>query len=131
MPQFGAAGRESRVTMHVAPESVGGPFLNAAAVISTTLDPHELLDALFEIERSRGRRRDPLGIWTPRTLDLDLILYADEIIDTHALTIPHPRMDARAFVLEPLAQIAGDWIVPTRQRTVAQLWAELRSGAVR
>lgn len=107
-------------------ETLGGPFLNAVAIISTTLTPLELLAAVMEIERSHGRRRDPLGAWTPRTLDLDIVLFDDEVIDTPALTVPHARMQLRAFVLEPLAEVAADWVVPTCGRTVAQLLAELR-----
>jgi 2-amino-4-hydroxy-6-hydroxymethyldihydropteridine diphosphokinase len=112
-----------------APETVGGPFLNGAAIIETTLEPHALLDALLAIERAHLRRRDPLGVWTPRTLDLDLILYDDLTIATPTLTIPHPRMASRGFVLEPLAQIAPDWRVPTLNRTVSDLLADLRQGA--
>ena len=89
-----------------APEGVDEPqpdYLNAVVVGSTTLGPHELLQALLAIERERGRRRDSFR--ASRTLDLDLILYGDEVIDTPELTVPHPRYKERQFVTKPLAEI--------------------------
>lgn len=92
-------------------EPVGvGPqplFLNGAAAIETTLTARELLDRLLATEQSFGRTRTP-GEHGPRTLDLDLLLYGDEQIDEPGLTVPHPRLHERAFVLEPLAEIAAD-----------------------
>jgi 2-amino-4-hydroxy-6-hydroxymethyldihydropteridine diphosphokinase len=94
-------------------------FLNAAAVGETTLSAHDLLDALLAIERERGRERPyPLA---PRTLDLDLILYDGEVIDTPDLTVPHPRFRERDFVLKPLAEIASDWIDPVTGKTIGEL----------
>lgn len=90
-----------------APVDATGPdFINAVAEIRTSLEAHALLAALQSIEQSEGRERP----WrnAPRTLDLDLLLYGDERIDTPALTVPHPRMQERAFVLVPLAEIAPD-----------------------
>ena len=109
-------------------EPVGGPpgqglFLNAAAVLETTLDPLGLLNVLHEIEERFGRTRTVH--WGERTLDLDLLLFDDKIIDTPELTIPHPRMAARRFVLEPLAEIAPGAVDPVTSRTVAGLLAGL------
>lgn len=103
-----------------------GPYLNAAALIRTELTARELLASLLEIERSRGRDRSREQRWGPRTLDLDLLLYGGRIIDEPGLTIPHPRLHERLFVLFPLAQIAKDARVPTRGRTVGELLAALQ-----
>ena len=89
-------------------EPVGvGPqprFLNGVAEIETSLSPRDLLDRLLATERRFGRTRVP-GEHGPRTLDLDLLLYGDETIDEPGLTVPHPRLHERAFVLEPLADL--------------------------
>ena len=78
-------------------------FVNACALVDTTLAPRVLLDGLLEIERRHGREREiPNG---PRTLDLDIVLYGDEAIDEPGLTIPHPRAHERSFVLDPLREI--------------------------
>jgi 2-amino-4-hydroxy-6-hydroxymethyldihydropteridine diphosphokinase len=87
-------------------------FLNAVAEVATVLAPRELLDALLALELSCGRVRDFPN--APRTLDLDIILYGGLVLHEHGLTIPHPRMHERAFVLVPLAEIAPDVIVPGR-----------------
>jgi 2-amino-4-hydroxy-6-hydroxymethyldihydropteridine diphosphokinase len=87
-------------------------FVNAVAKIETALAPRALLDALLAIERRFGRVRDFPN--APRTLDLDIVLYASEVIAEPGLTIPHPRMHERAFVLVPLAEIAPDVVVPER-----------------
>jgi 2-amino-4-hydroxy-6-hydroxymethyldihydropteridine diphosphokinase len=89
-------------------------FINAVAKIETALGPRALLDALIAIERRHGRVRDvPNG---PRTLDLDIALYDEIELQEPGLTIPHPRMHERAFVMAPLAEIAPDAIVPGRGR---------------
>jgi 2-amino-4-hydroxy-6-hydroxymethyldihydropteridine diphosphokinase len=88
-----------------APVDAGGPdFLNAVVALDTTLAPLELLDALQAIEAAHGRERPYRH--APRTLDLDLLLYADLVLDTPRLTLPHPRLHERAFVLKPLLEIA-------------------------
>lgn len=88
-----------------APVDAGGPdFLNAVAALHTTLAPIELLDALQAIEQTHGRERPYRN--APRTLDLDLLLYGDQVLDLPRLTLPHPRLGERAFVLRPLLQIA-------------------------
>ena len=79
-------------------------FINAAAAIETALAPRVLLDALLALEVARGRARQFAN--APRTLDLDLLLYGERQMDEPGLTLPHPRMHARAFVLEPLAELA-------------------------
>lgn len=101
------------------------PFLNAAVALETTLAPETLLDRLLAIERSFGRDRShgiPNG---PRTLDLDLILYDDTILDTPTLQLPHPRMHQRAFVLDPLAEIAPDLLHPVLRKSMSQLKNDL------
>lgn len=94
-------------------------FLNAALVGDTRLQPHAVLDALLAIEQEDGRTR-PFDR-APRTLDLDLILYGDRIIDEPHLQVPHPRFRERLFVLAPLAEIAAEWIDPVTGLTVGEL----------
>jgi 2-amino-4-hydroxy-6-hydroxymethyldihydropteridine diphosphokinase len=88
-------------------------FLNTAAHLDTTLGARELLDRLLAVERSLGRVRTGER-WGPRTLDLDLLLYGDAVLDEPGLTVPHPRLHERLFVLEPLAELAPDLFVPGR-----------------
>ena len=90
-------------------------FVNAVAEIATTLAPRALLDALLAIERAQGRHRDG-SRWGPRTLDLDLLLYGDAVIDEPGLAIPHPHLAERAFVLLPLADLGPGLQVPGRGR---------------
>ena len=85
-------------------EAAGPDFLNAVAALNTALSPFELLDALQAIEQAHGRERPYRN--APRTLDLDLLLYGDLTLDTPRLTLPHPRLGERAFVLRPLLEIA-------------------------
>lgn len=98
-------------------------FLNAAAMGEATLSARELLDALFEIERERGRERPVRG--AARTLDLDLVLFGDQILSEPGLVVPHPRFRDRRFVLEPLAQIAPDMRDPVTGRSVRELLGDL------
>ncbi len=98
-------------TYRSAPIGAAGPdYLNAVAHVATGLAAHELLTQLLAIEQRHGRERPFRN--APRTLDLDLLLYADETIATPELTIPHPRLAERAFVLVPLAELAPDLVVP-------------------
>lgn len=85
-------------------------FINAVAQLETALAPRALLDALLELERERGRTREFRN--APRTLDLDILLYDDLRYHEHGLTIPHPQMHLRAFVLRPLLEIAPDCVIP-------------------
>jgi len=94
-------------------------FLNAAAVGSTALPAQTLLEKMLAIERQGGRARPYAG--APRTIDLDLIFYGAEILEVPGLIVPHPRFRNRRFVLEPLAEIAPDWIDPVTGKTVAEL----------
>jgi 2-amino-4-hydroxy-6-hydroxymethyldihydropteridine diphosphokinase len=89
------------------------PFVNGAVELETTLTARELLDCLLAVEQRFGRVRAP-GEHGPRTLDLDLLLYGDEVIDEPGLTVPHPRLHERRFVLEPLAELAPGLVVPGR-----------------
>lgn len=93
-------------------DSSGGDYVNAVARVDTTLGAQALLDALHAIEQAHGRERPYRN--APRTLDLDVLLYGDEVIDTATLQVPHPRMLERAFVLVPLLEIAPDVAVPGR-----------------
>ena len=90
-------------------------FVNACIEIETSLDPHALLFVLHKIERKFGREREKEQRWGPRTLDLDLIAYDDVRIDKPELTLPHPRLFERAFVLVPLAEIAPDRLIAGRR----------------
>jgi 2-amino-4-hydroxy-6-hydroxymethyldihydropteridine diphosphokinase len=98
-------------------------FLNAAAAVETGLSARDLLEALLRIERKLGRVRDGTR-WGPRTIDLDLLLYGDEIVDEPGLCVPHPRLHERRFALEPLAELAPQAVVPGAGR-VSELLAAL------
>jgi 2-amino-4-hydroxy-6-hydroxymethyldihydropteridine diphosphokinase len=109
-------------------EPVGGPagqgmFLNAAAALETTLDPFALHNILQEIESRFGRVRTVH--WGERTLDLDLLLFGDQIINTPELSVPHPRFRTRRFVLEPLAEVAPTAVDPVTMRTIDEILTEL------
>jgi 2-amino-4-hydroxy-6-hydroxymethyldihydropteridine diphosphokinase len=104
------------------PVGITGPqplYLNAAATGETTLSARDLLDALLAIEAARGRERPYPN--APRTLDLDLILHGDVVVDDPGLIVPHPRFRERRFVLEPLAEIEPEMVDPVTGKTVAEL----------
>lgn len=104
-------------------------FINAAALLETTLEPLQLLAELFAIEERFGRRRGAKN--GPRSLDLDLLLYDERRLDLPELTLPHPRLHLRAFVLQPLAEIAPDLRLPGRGPIAAWLPAVANQGSVR
>jgi 2-amino-4-hydroxy-6-hydroxymethyldihydropteridine diphosphokinase len=108
------------------PAGVSGPqplYLNAALVGDTELPPRALLDALLAIELERGRVRPYAN--APRTLDLDLILFGDAVTEEPGLSVPHPRFRTRAFVLEPLAEVAPALVDPVSGETIADLLSAL------
>lgn len=116
--------RTAPIGLHRQPD-----FINAVAALETTLSPHALLAALFAVERQFGRRRD--FHHAPRTLDLDLLLYDQQVIDSTELCLPHPRMHLRAFVIAPLLEIAPDCTIPGRGTAAAWLPAVCRQAIER
>jgi len=104
-------------------------FINAVAALETTLAPESLLDALLDLENRFGRLRAEKN--GPRTLDLDLLLYNDQLLDLPRLQLPHPRLHLRAFVLQPLAEISPDLVIPGRGSIAAWLPAVANQGIVR
>jgi pantoate--beta-alanine ligase len=120
-----------RVSSLVETSAVGGPagqgkYFNAAAVVETELPPADLLRELLAIEKQLGRERGEC--WGPRTIDLDLLLYGDLIIESPQLVLPHPRFHQRRFVLAPAAEIAPDWRHPALHKTIAEFLAALPAG---
>lgn len=113
-------------------EPIGGPsgqprFLNSAIRMRAIREPASLLRALLGIECSLGRRRE--SRWENRIIDLDLLLYGDLVLDAPELSLPHPRLHERRFVLEPLAEIGAIVIHPTIGRTIGELAHDLRKSA--
>ncbi len=105
-------------------DAVGGPpqdpFVNAVVAVDTTLSPHALLATLQQLERALGRRPSPVR-WGPRVIDLDVLLYGDAVIHDEHLTVPHPRLHERQFVLEPLAQLAPAVMHPVLRQSIRDL----------
>ncbi len=98
-------------------------FLNCTVALRTTMAPRPLLDAVLAIEQSMGRRR--IVLKGPRTIDIDILLYGGETIETPVLTVPHPALGERRFVLAPLAEIAPDALHPVFRKTVRELLQSL------
>ncbi len=96
-----------------------GPFLNACAELRTSCEARDLLARMLDIERETGRVRSVKD--APRTLDLDLLLYGDEVIEEEGLCVPHPCMTDRPFVMVPAAAVAGTWVHPVARRTLDDL----------
>jgi 2-amino-4-hydroxy-6-hydroxymethyldihydropteridine diphosphokinase len=103
-------------------------FVNCAVALETSLEPEELMAALLGIERGMGRER--VQKKGPRTIDIDVLLYGDAVVETEAVKIPHPAMGERRFVLEPLAEIAGEARHPVVGKTVREMVRELGAGQV-
>jgi len=101
-------------------------FLNCVIALETTAQPAQLMAELLRIEREMGRQR--IVKKGPRSIDLDILLFGDAVVNTPELTIPHPEMTRRRFVLQPLAEIAPELLHPVSQKKVTQLLAELAPG---
>jgi len=100
-----------------------GWFLNGVVQLETDITPKSLLSVLRDIERSLGRDEDDRS--GPRTIDLDILFYGERVIEEPRLTVPHPRLHQRRFVLMPLSELDPLWVHPIRQRTVQQMLAEI------
>lgn len=108
------------------PDANGNEYRNGVVIVEANGPPQAVLEALLTVERSFGRTRTTPN--APRTLDLDLIAYGREVLDAPGLILPHPRADARLFVMGPLAEIAPDWRHPLSGRTAAALAAAATVG---
>ncbi len=117
-----------RVSPMYASQPVGGPdqppFINQVVGFRPRFSPHATLRGLWHIERDHGRSRATEVRWGPRTLDLDILIWPETVSADPELTLPHPRLLARRFVLTPLATVAPDLVVPGTERTVAQWLAD-------
>lgn len=116
-----------QLTLPVGGQSSQNEFLNGAVLVETSRDPQEILALIQQIENQFGRERK--SRWGDRTLDLDLLLHGETVIDSSALTVPHPRMSFRRFVLEPAVEIAAEMLHPTIGWTLERLLDHLDKGA--
>lgn len=101
-------------------------FLNAAVVMTTPLSPPDLLTLTQQIERELGRTQKSNGEYHDRLIDIDLLMYDDQVMETAELTLPHPLMHLRTFVLEPLAEIAPSAVHPLLHKTIGMLLLEIK-----
>jgi 2-amino-4-hydroxy-6-hydroxymethyldihydropteridine diphosphokinase len=128
--RLGALGTVTAISSFHDTEPVGYAaqprFLNAAALLETELPPLALLHGLLGVEHAMGRERATVPIKGPRIIDLDLLLYGDAIVETPELSLPHPALHERTFVLAPLAEIAPEMRHPRLGLTIAELSAVLR-----
>jgi 2-amino-4-hydroxy-6-hydroxymethyldihydropteridine diphosphokinase len=129
--RIGALGVVQAVSSFYDTEPVGyleqPRFLNGALLLETDLDPRTLMRELLAVEREMGRERVGAIAKGPRVIDLDLLLFGDWVLWAEELILPHPRMEERRFVLEPLTEIAPEWVHPVLGVTVRELFARLDS----
>jgi 2-amino-4-hydroxy-6-hydroxymethyldihydropteridine diphosphokinase len=125
--RIGALGEVRAVSSFYDTEPVGyreqPRFLNGALVLETELGPVELMRGLLGVEKAMGRDRAGSVVKGPRVIDLDLLLYGDRVMSSEELVLPHPAMGERRFVLEPLAEIAPEWVHPVAGKTVREMLA--------
>lgn len=131
--RLGELGRVAAISGFYDTEPVGvvgeqPRFLNGALLLETGLTPLELMRALLGVERAMGRVREPGVVKGPRVIDLDLLLFGDAVMTTAELTLPHPGMQERRFVMAPLAEIAAGMRHPVLRRTVGELAAGFDRG---
>lgn len=100
-------------------------FLNIAVEIKTSLSPQDLMVKCLNIEQMLGRNREKETRWGERPIDIDIIFYDNALIDSQILTLPHPRMHLRAFVLVPLLELVPDFVHPVLNKTISQIYDEL------
>lgn len=112
-------------TEAVGPNKNQPKFINAVVELDTAFEPEEVLDELLKIEEELGRNLDEKGKNLPREIDLDLIVYGNEIVQTERLTVPHPKMCERLFVMAPLAELNPKWIHPQTQESIQDILRNL------
>ena len=127
VPEIGVVRRSRLIeTAPVGMPEDAGPFLNGAVELRTTMEAEDLLEELQAIEKSMGRRRE--AQWISRTIDLDILLFGNQILSSEHLIVPHPLMHERRFVLEPLVEIAPDVVHPALQMSMRGLLESLENG---
>ncbi len=133
--RLGALGKVTAVSTLRETEPVGyadqPKFVNGAALVDTQLGPPALMQALLAVEQAMGRVRDGVAAKGPRVIDLDLLLYDGNVLSTSELSLPHPAMHTRRFVLEPMAEIAPEMVHPVFGKTMRGLLEDLVARAVR